>query len=90
MVFGANSFKSYINTDFHFVVAIVMAFVMTASGSNGNLNPALTLGFCLRNSDRYPKHLFWLYFKAQVCGAFAAYFALYMLNDYYQAPLAPS
>ena len=80
MVLGLHSYKGAIGMNCHFLLAIVMGFVMSAQGSGANFNPALTLAFTLRNTQRYQKGFLWTYVKAQVAGAFAAYVVLYLLN----------
>ena len=88
-MFGANGAKEYTGVDLHFVVSIFMTFVMCNHPSNSNLNPAVTLGLCLRHTKRYQRMLFWLYCKSQFCGAFAANVLAYLLNGVYRPPLQP-
>ena len=75
--------------NFHFLMAIFMAFVMSAQGSQANFNPALTLAFSLRNTQRYNKGFLWTYIKSQVVGALAAYVVLYLVNGIIVSPIQP-
>ena len=86
---GTHSCKGEIGINFHFLLAIVMGFAMSAQGSQANFNPALTLAFSLRNTKRYQGSLVWLYIKAQVAGAFAGYVVLYYLNGIIVDPIQP-
>ena len=66
-----------------------MGFVMSAHGSQANFNPALSLAFTLRNTDRYQSGFLWTYIKSQVAGAFIAYVVLYMINGIIVSPIQP-
>ena len=89
LVLGLHSYKGEIGVNFHFLMAIFMAFVMSAQGSQANFNPALTLAFSLRNTQRYNKGFLWTYIKSQVAGAFAAYIVLYFVNGIAVDPIQP-
>jgi glycerol uptake facilitator-like aquaporin len=71
------------------MVAFMMGIIMCNHPSNSNLNPMVTLSFCLRNTKRYQTQLMWIYFKAQFTGAFIGIILTYMLNDVYRFPLIP-
>ena len=66
-----------------------MAFVVSSKPCNANFNPAVTLAMCVRKNKRYQASLFWLYFKAQMVGAFVAYVSLYLLNGEIRKPFVP-
>jgi len=86
MVYGSTCFKEQYGFDYQFSVAFMMAIVMCNHPSNSNLNPMVTLSFCLRNTKRYQLQLLWIYFKAQFIGAFSAIVLTYMMNGVYRFP----
>lgn len=88
-VFGTCCFKEATGINLHFTLSIIMTFVMCNHPSNSNINPCVTLSFCGRHTKRYQPSLLWLYFKAQFCGAFAAYSLAYLLNGSTRPPLEP-
>lgn len=53
MVYGSTCFKEQYGFDLQFTVAIMMTFAVCNHPSNSNLNPMVTLSFCLRNTKRY-------------------------------------
>jgi glycerol uptake facilitator-like aquaporin len=89
MVYGSTCFKEQYGFDYQFTVAFMLAIVMCNHPSNSNLNPMVTLSFCLRNTKRYQLQLLWIYFKAQFIGAFSAIVLTYMINGVYRFPFGP-
>jgi glycerol uptake facilitator-like aquaporin len=89
MVYGSTLYKDQFGFDFEFMLAFLMGIIMCNNPSNSNLNPMVTLSFCLRNTRRYQLQLMWIYFKAQFCGAFIAVVLTYLLNGVYRYPFAP-
>lgn len=89
MVYGSTCFKDVIGFDLQFTMAIMMTFAVCNHPSNSNLNPMVTLSFCLRHTKRYQIQLLYIYFKAQFTGAFLGVLTAYMLNGVYRGPLIP-
>ncbi len=67
----------------------MMSFAVCNHPSNSNLNPMVTLSFCLRNTKRYQPFLLWIYIKAQFIGAFLGVLTTFILNGVYRGPLVP-
>lgn len=53
MVYGSTCFNNSIGFDLQFTAAIMMTFAVCNHPSNSNLNPMVTLSFCLRHTKRY-------------------------------------
>lgn len=90
MVYGSTCFKEQFGFDLQFTAAIMMTFAICNHPSNSNLNPMVTLSFCLRNTKKYQAQLFWIYFKAQFLGAFLGVITTFILNGRYRGPVIPA
>ena len=89
MVYGSTCFKDAIGFDLQFTAAIMMTFAVCNHPSNSNLNPMVTLAFCLRHTKRYQIDMFYYYIKAQFTGAFIGVITANILNGVYRAPMVP-
>jgi glycerol uptake facilitator-like aquaporin len=89
MVYGSTCFNQTIGFDLQFTFAIMMTFAVCNHPSNSNLNPMVTLAFCLRHTKRYQLQLLPMYLKAQFIGAFLGVITANILNGVYRSPMVP-
>lgn len=89
MVYGSTCFKEQFGFDLQFMASCMMTFAICNHPSNSNLNPMVTLAFCLRNTKRYQWVLLGVYWKAQMTGALIGVVSTFILNGRYRGPLVP-